>query len=187
MAEHIVNGVDVKALRATMDAVKADPGLATFRFRAENRWVEGTHNRAVVKGFYGAGREDDSRKAPFVFEEDEPPVLLGGDRGANPVEYVLVGLSGCLTTSLVAHAAARGIRLRSVESRLEGDLDVRGFLGMSDKVRNGYREIRVHFTVDADAPPEVIAELVETAKARSPVFDIVSHGVPVTVSGEKKA
>lgn len=180
-----VNGIDVGALKQTMDDIQDKPGLAGFTFRAINTWVGGTHNRARIKGFYGAGEEHAVRKSELVYDEDEPPVLLGSDKGANPVEYVLVGLSGCLTTSLVAHAAARNITLHAVESELEGDLDVRGFLGMDDSVRNGYSQIRVKFRIDADAPMETIRELVELAKARSPVFDIVTHGVPVKVDVEK--
>jgi uncharacterized OsmC-like protein len=141
----------------------------------------------MIRGFYGAGREDLSRSADRVFDEDEPALLMGGDRGANPVEYVLIGLSGCLTTSLVAHAAARGIELKSVESELEGDLDVRGFLGIAPEVRNGYQAIRVRFRIAADAPDETLRELVDVAQQRSPVFDIVTHGVPVTVSFERAA
>jgi uncharacterized OsmC-like protein len=186
MATTTVNGVNVSALKETLNALKDKPELGTFRFRASNTWVAGTHNQACIQGFYGAGREDDSRQSPMVFEEDEPPVLLGENAGANPVEFVLIGLSGCLTTSLVAHAAARGISLQSVTSTLEGVMDVRGFLGLSDAVRNGYEEIRVHFTLEADAPEETLQELVEVAQARSPVFDIVTHAVPVRVDYERK-
>ena len=112
-------------------------------------------------------------------------MLLGGNRAANPVEFVLHALAGCLTTALVLHAAARGICVRRVESRFEGDIDMRGLLGLSDEVRNGYRQIRVVFRVDADAPDEVIEELVTLAQKRSPVFDIVTHGVPVEVRTER--
>ncbi|HOV85654.1 MAG TPA: OsmC family protein, partial [Syntrophobacteraceae bacterium] len=108
----------------------------------------------------------------------------GKNLGANPVEFVLTALSGCLTTSLIAQAAVRGIRLRKVESRLEGDLDVRGFLGMSEEVRNGYRNIRVTFKIKGDASQEELRELLELARKRSPVFDIVSHPVPVSVELE---
>lgn len=177
-----MNGVDVQKLRATVEAVKADPALARFQFRAENRWLEGGHNRSEIGGFYGAGKEDAARAGkPFVMDNDEPPVLLGEDRGANPVEAVLHALAGCLTTSLVYHAAARGIRIDSVASRLEGDLDLRGFLGLSDAVRNGYEKIRVTFDVKGDATPEEIEELVRLAQSRSPVFDVVSRPVPVEV------
>lgn len=178
----MVNGVDTKALFATIEAVKDQPQLAEFEFRAHNRWIDGAHCRSTIKEFYGAGGEDVQRTRTFVFDADEPKVLLGEDRGANPVEYVLHALAGCLTTSLVYHAAARGIRLDSVESRFEGDLDLRGFLGLCPDIRNGYQQIRVTFRVKGDAPRETLEELVQLAQKRSPVFDIVSNPVPVVVT-----
>lgn len=179
-----LNGVKLKELRETIDEIKKRPDIAKFKFRATNKWVSGMHNRASVQGFYGAGKEDDTRTQPYVFDEDEPLVLYGEDTGANPVEYVLVALSGCLTTSLVAHAAFKGIKLDEVESRLEGDLDVRGFLGLTEDVRRGYDNIRVTFRIKSDAPREQLEELVEQAQRRSPVFDIVSNRTPVTVTLE---
>jgi uncharacterized OsmC-like protein len=181
-----VNGVNVTQLMATVEAIKDTPSLAQFRFRAKNRWMDGGHNRTTVKEFYGAGQEDTSRIKPFVLDADEPPVLLGEDQGANPVEYVLAALAGCLTTSLVYHAAARGIKIDEVESRLEGTLDLRGFLGMSENVRNGYDDVRVTFKIKADASEEQLKELVELAQKRSPVFDIVSNPVPVSVRLETR-
>jgi uncharacterized OsmC-like protein len=180
-----MNGLDLNQLFGTLDAIKGNPEIAAFQFRASNRWIDGGLNRTTIRDFYGAGQEDTSRTDPFVFANDEPPVLLGLNRGANPVEFVLHALAGCLTTSLVLHAAARGIRLQRVESRFEGDLDVQGLLGLSDKVRNGYKQIRVVFKVTGDAPDAVLQELVTLAQQRSPVFDIVSHGVPVEVHTEK--
>jgi uncharacterized OsmC-like protein len=168
-------------LFSTIDAIKETPGLAKFEFRANNRWINGGHNRTSVKDFYGAGREDASRKQTFVFDNDEPVVLLGEDNGANPVEFVLHALAGCLTTSLVYHAAAQGIKIDAVESTFEGDLDLRGFLGMNEDVRNGYEDIRVTFKIKADAPDEKLKELCELAQKRSPVFDIVTNRVPVKV------
>ncbi|EGJ48803.1 OsmC family protein [Desulfocurvibacter africanus] len=182
-----VNGIDVEGLKNTIGAIKEKPELASFKFRASNKWIKGTNNKATVKGYYGAGEEHDMRAVSMTFDEDEPPVLLGNDKGPNPVEWVLVGLSGCLTTSLVAYAAAKGIELRSVESELEGDLDVRGFLNLDPNVRNGYQNIRVHFKIDADASDEEVRKLVEIAQQRSPVFDIVTHQVPVQVDFERMA
>lgn len=179
--QKIINGVNVDQLFGTINAIKETPGLARFRFRASNRWVNGGHNTTTVKDFYGAGQEDTSRATPFVMEADEPAVLLGEDNGANPVEYVMAALAGCLTTSLVYHAAAQGITIESVESSYEGELDLHGFLGLSDKVRNGYESLNVTFRIKADAPEEKLRELVELAQRRSPVFDIVSNPVPVTV------
>jgi uncharacterized OsmC-like protein len=184
-AARTMNGMNLDQLFETIDVIRAEPAVAHFEFRARNRWIDGGHNRTTVQDFYGAGREDDSRAEPFVFDNDEPPILLGENRGANPVEFVLHALAGCLTTSMVLHAAARGIRLHRVESRLEGPLDGRGLLGLSDQVRNGYQRIRVTFKVEGDAPEEVLDELVQLAQQRSPVFDVVSNGVPMEVRRER--
>ena len=174
----VINGVDVERLGQTIQAVQKDPGVAKSQFRAINRWVSGGHNRSTIQGFYAAGQEDTSRTKPFVLDADEPPVLLGQDKGANPVEFVLHALAACLTTSLVYHAAARGIRIESVESTLEGDLDLQGFLGLSNQVRRGYKEVRVNFTITSDATAEQLKELTKF----SPVHDIVSNPVPVSIS-----
>ena len=170
------NGVDVDALFATIAAVKADPAIAEFRFRASNRWLGGDRNLTTVRGFHGAGQEQ-AHAQPFEMECGEPPVLLGRDLGANPVEFLLNALIGCLTTTLVYHAAARGIEIESVESTLEGDLDLRGFLGISPDVRKGYREIRVTMRVRSSASAAVLRELAQF----SPVFDVCSRALPVHV------
>jgi uncharacterized OsmC-like protein len=176
------NGVDVDRLIGTIGAIKEKPALATFKFRAHNTWINAGRNRSSIQAFYGAGQEDATRKGPFVIDNDEPDVLLGSDQAANPVENVLHALAGCITTSLVYHAAARGIAIDAVESSLEGDLDLRGFLGMSEQVRNGYEGIRVALKITSNASPERLAELVTIAQQRSPVFDIVTNRVPVTVT-----
>jgi uncharacterized OsmC-like protein len=174
-----VNGVDVDRLMETIELVKDQPDMGRFKFRATNTWVGGTHNRATVKSFYGAGQEDDTRD-PLVFEIDEPPVLLGENRGANPVEYLLVGLSGCITTSMVAHAAARGIEIKAVSSRFEGDIDLGGFLGISESIPVGYQQIRIFFKIEADISDQQKEELIEMGKKYSPVFNTLTKGVPVT-------
>ena len=179
--ETIRNGVDTGKLFATLDAVKAQPELGVFQFRASNRWIDGAHNQSTIKDFYAAGGEDTSRAEPFELDAGEPAILIGTDTGPNPAEYLLHALAACLTTSLVYVASARGIRLTRVESTLEGDMDVRGALGLSDEVRNGFEQIRVTFDVEGDAPREKLRELVERANARSAVFDIVTNGVPVHV------
>jgi uncharacterized OsmC-like protein len=183
--EKKVNGVNVDQLFKTIELIKEKPEIARFKFRATNKWVDGTHNRATVKDFYGAGQEDASRE-PMVFELDEPPVLLGKNLGTNPVEYLLVALSGCLTTSLIAHASAKGIEIKGVESRYEGDLDLRGFLGLSEDVKVGYENIRVYFKINADVSEDQKEELIRMAQKYSPVFNTIASPVPVSVQLEKK-
>jgi len=183
--EKNVNGVNVDQLFKTIELIKEKPEIAKFKFRATNKWIDGTHNRATVKDFYGAGKEDISRE-PMVFELDEPPVLLGKNLGTNPVEYFLIALSGCLTTSLIAHASAKGIEIKGVESRYEGDLDLRGFLGLSEDVKVGYKNIRVYFKIDADASEEQKEELIQMAQKYSPVFNTVINPVPVSVQLERE-
>jgi len=179
-----VNGVNVEQLFNSIETFKQNPELAKFKFRATNRWVGGTHNRATVKDFYGPGREDTSREA-VVFDLDEPLVLLGNNLGTNPVEYLLVALSGCLTTAMVAHASAKGIELRGVESRYEGDIDLRGFLGLSPDVKVGFEQIRVYFKIDADLSDEQKEELVRMAQKYSPVFNTIVSPTAVSVRLEK--
>jgi len=175
------NGVDTAVMYGTLDAIKATPELGAFRFRATNRWLGGAHNRSTIHGFYGAGQEDTSREHAFDLDAGEPAILLGTDTGPNPAEHLLHALAACLTTSLVYVAAARKVPLTSVESTLEGEMDVRGCLGISDEVRNGFSRIRVEFRVSGDAPEEKLREVVERAKARSAVFDMLTNGVPVDV------
>jgi uncharacterized OsmC-like protein len=179
--DRIRNGVDTEQMYGTLDAIKADPQLGIFQFRARNRWINGSYNRSTIQGFYGAGQEDVSRTRAFEIDAGEPAILLGSDTGANPAEALLHALAACLTTSLVYVAAARGVYLTEVESTLEGDMDVRGCLGISDEVRNGFERIRVSFTVQGDAPPAKLREIVARAQARSAVFDMVSNGVPVEI------
>jgi uncharacterized OsmC-like protein len=176
--QDMMNGVDRQALRDTIAAVAAQPELAAFTFRLANRWVDGGENRSHIYGFHGTCTEH-RRPVPFELVNDEPPVLLSGDKGPNPVEHVLHALAGCLTTSLVYHAAARGMKVDAVRTRFEGDLDLRGFLGLSKEVRNGYREIRTIFEIEGDLSEAEKAELMAMGQRYSPVFDIVSRGVPV--------
>jgi uncharacterized OsmC-like protein len=170
------NGVNVTALFETIDAVKANQAIAQFQFRARNRWMGGDHNHSTIEDFYGACQE---MKHAHAFEVDngEPPVLLGADRYAGPVEYVLHALIGCLTTTMTYHAAARGIAIEAIDSRLEGDLDLRGFLGLSDKVRKGFHVVRVWMRVKTSASASQLRELTKF----SPVYDIVSNSLPVDV------
>ena len=183
----IRNGVNVDTLFATLDAVKAQPELGRFQFRATNRWLGGAHNRSTIKEFYGAGQMDQTRTASWQFDAGEPPILLGTNQGPNPAEFLLHALAACLTTSLVYVAAARGVELDEVESTLEGDMDVRGALGLSDEVPNRYENIRVTFRIKSDAPAEKLAQIVARAQQRSAVFDSVTNPVPVAVDFIKVA
>jgi uncharacterized OsmC-like protein len=176
------NGVDTPTLFATLDAVKANPELAKFRFRATNRWIAGTHNRSTIRGFFGAGQEDTSRTQDFTYDADHPAVLVGTGHGPTPVEFVLHALAACLTAGLVNIAAARGVTLDSIESTVEGPIDLLGILGLSDEVRNGYEGISVNFTISGDASDEVLRGLVEQSRRRSAVYDVVTNGVPVEIS-----
>lgn len=180
--ERIVNGVNVDKLMQTIDAIKHNPDTSKFNFRIDNYWIDGAHNRAVVGDFYGANQTHRRDRTFFTYDKSEHPVLLGDDRGANPVEYLLVGLAGCITTTLVYHAAARGVNITQVDARLDGDIDIQGLLGMSEEVRPGYKGINIRLTVKGDTPKEKLEELVKLAERLSPVADVVAHGTPVSVS-----
>jgi uncharacterized OsmC-like protein len=175
------NGVDTAQMFGTLDAIRATPELAAFRFRATNRWLGGAHNRSTIREFYGAGHQDTSRAQAFEVDAGEPAVLLGTDTGPNPAEHLLHALAACVTTSIVYVASARKVPLASVESTLEGEMDVRGCLGIDTGYRNGFTKIRVEFRISGDATEEQLREVVERGKARSAVFDMVTHGVPVEV------
>jgi uncharacterized OsmC-like protein len=179
-----VNGVAVDDLFKTIDVIKATPAIAKFKFRIRNQWEGAGRNCSTADSYYGAGQEQ-SRQKSFVLEADEPPVLLGKDTGANPVEHLLHALASCLTTSMVYHAAARGIQIEEVESSLEGDLDLRGFLELNKNVRNGYQGIRVDFKIKADVPDEQLQEISRLGPGHSPVFDSLTNGVPVSVTAER--
>ncbi len=182
--ERMINGVAVDKLFATIEAIKGDSEIARFRFRATNKWINGGHNHTTITGFYGA-KQENARREPFELEEDEPPLLLGEDIGPNPVEYALTALAGCLTSSLIYHAAAKRIEIRGVESKLEGDIDLRGFLGLSPDVKVGYENIRVFFKIDADVSEEEKNELIKMAQKYSPVFNTIANATPVTVQLDK--
>ena len=175
------NGVDVERLIATIGAIREQPDLARFQFRSRTEWVSGGHARSSIQGFYGAGREDESRPQPFVLDGDEPPVLLGGNAGPNAVEVVLHALASCLAVGFVYNAAARGIDVRSLDFDVEGDLDLHGFLGLDEQTRAGYDGIRLKYTVDCDATPQEVDELCVYVQKTSPVLDVLRNPVPVSV------
>jgi uncharacterized OsmC-like protein len=178
------NGVDTNRLQETVTAVKASPELGRFNFRIENRWAGAGENQSEVGSFSGGGQVL-SHKTNFTLAADEPEVLLGGDKAANPVEHLLHALASCVTTSMVYHAAARGIQIEQVESSLDGDLDLQGFLGLDPSIRNGYQHIRLKLRIKADITDEQLRELGGLGPAFSPVFDSLSKGVPISVSAER--
>lgn len=177
-----VNGVNVDQLVATVNAIQENPGIARFQFRARNEWVSGGHSRTSIQGFYGAGQEDTSRAEPFVLDGDEPPVLLGGNAGPNAVEAVLHALASCLAVGFVYNAAAQGINVENLSFDLEGDLDLRAFLGLSQDVRPGFENIRLTYRVKSDAPREKIEALCAYVQSTSPVLDIIRKPVPVSIT-----
>ena len=174
-----LNGVNVDQLFGNIDAIKNSTVLGKFKFRANNKWINGGHNQTTINNFHGIQQEHDHAD-PFKLDADEPPLLLGEDIGPNPVEYALTALAACVTTALVYHAAAKGIKLHAVESRLEGDIDLRGFLGISNDVRRGYENIRIYYKIDADVPDDQLEELIQMGTKYSPVFDTITNPVTVT-------
>jgi uncharacterized OsmC-like protein len=176
-----LNGLNTEQLFQTIDAVKEEPSLAHFEFRAKNQWINGGENRSTIQGFYGVGAEDESREKPFVFTNGEPPVLLGNNEGANPVEFLLHALAGCLTTTIVIHAAARGITIQELSTELEGTIDVQGVLGLDDTVPVGYKQNNIKLHNKADCSDDELEDLLAFAKAHSPVCNTVCKPVPVTV------
>ena len=180
------NGLNLEQMVSTIDALTNDPSLAQFEFRARNRWVNGGENRSTIQGFHGAGVEDESRSKPFVYTNGEPPVLLGNNEGANPVEYLLHALAGCVTTTTVLHAAARGIEIERLSTELVGKIDVQGLLALDDSVAVGYESIRIEMEIEADCSETDIDELLAFAKEHSPVCNTVCRPVPVTLERIKR-
>ena len=177
------NGVDTPTLFATLEAVKGQPELAKFQFRATNRWIRGTNSRSRIEPFKGAGGVH-AHKGVHEYDADHPAVLVGGDQAPTPVEFLLHAIAACITSGIANIAAARGVTLTEVSSTVEGDIDLLGILGLSDQVRNGYQKIRVSFDIKGDAPPEKLRQIVEQSRARSAVFDVLTNGVPVAVAVE---
>jgi uncharacterized OsmC-like protein len=175
------NGLNLEQMVQTIDAIKSTPSLGEFEFRASNQWVSGGENRSTIQGFFGAGCEDESRSEPFTFTNGEPPILLGNNEGANPVEFLLHALAGCVTTTTVLHATARGIQIRKLSTELVGNIDVKGLLALDDNAKVGYESIRIKMDIEADCSDEEIDELLSFAKDHSPVCNTVCKPVPVTL------
>lgn len=174
------NGVNVEALLGAREALTEAPEAAAFKWRANCKWVKGTHSRSTVQQFFGLG-ENQSHRSEFAFEADHPEIFAAEDNGATPVEMVLVGLASCLTAGVAAVAQRREIQLNSVSATLEAGMDIQGILGIDSEVRNGFDGIKVHFVIDADASEEDIKALVAQSQKRSAVFDIVTNPTNVTV------
>jgi uncharacterized OsmC-like protein len=182
LAQHttVNNGVNVEALLGAREALSDAPEAARFTWRTTCEWMNGTHSRATVDGFFGLGQEQ-KHKSVFTFDADHPEVFASEDNGPTPVEYVLVGLGACLTAGIAAVAQHRNIQLRSVAATIEGSMDIQGILGMDSDVRNGFDGIKVTYRIDADATPEEIRALVAQSQKRSAVFDIITNPTNVTV------
>jgi uncharacterized OsmC-like protein len=176
-----LNGLDLAQMNGTVALLQTQPALARFEFRAANRWVTGGENRSRIQGFFGAGAEDTSRATAWEFVNGEPPVLLGHNEGANPVEFLLHALAGCVTTTTVLHAAARGIEIRRLSTELEGDLDLQGFLGLDPNVAAGYQGIRIRMHVEAECSDEELDDLLAFVRDHSPVCSTIRHPVPVAI------
>ena len=174
------NGVNVQALLDAREALKGAPEATKFTWRATCKWLNGTHSQTNVNGFFGLGQEQ-QHKTESSFEADHPEIFASEDHAITPIEYVLVGLASCLTAGVAAVAQNRGIQLRSVESKLEGKMDIRGILGMDSDVRNGYDDIKVTFKIDADASKQEIEAVVAQSQKRSAVYDVITNPVNVTV------
>ncbi len=181
----LLNGVNVNQLVETIGAIKDQPGIAKFQFRAKNHWVEGGYSKTTIQSFYGGGQEDTSRTKPFVLEGDEPPVLLGENRAPNAVETVLHALASCLSVGFVYNAAARDIHVEKLEMKMEGNLDLHGFLGLSENIRPGYENIQLTYKVKSDAPDEKINELCEYVQKTSPVLDMLRNPVSVSINMDR--
>jgi uncharacterized OsmC-like protein len=177
-----LNGINVTQLADTIGAIQGDPSIAQFRFRARTSWQSGGRSQTRIKGFYGANAEDSSRTEAFTLTGDEPAVLLGSNTAPNAVEAVLHALTSCLTVGFVYNAAAKGIRVRSLDFDIEGELDLHGFLGLSRDVRPGYQKIRITYRVDADASDQEVDELCRYVQRTSPVLDIVRNPVEVALT-----
>ncbi len=178
------NGVNVEALLAAREALEEAPDAAKFTWRASCEWVNGTHSRSTVEGFFGLG-EEHAHKEKFTFDADHPEVFASEDRGATPVEIVLAGLASCLTAGVAAVAQNRGIQLKKVSATLEGGMDIRGILGMDKDVRTGFDGVKVIYNIEADASQEDIEALVAQSQKRSAVYDIITNPTNVTVEVNK--
>ena len=178
------NGVNVEALLDAREALTEAPQAAQFNWRATCKWINGTHSQSTVQGFFGLG-EEQSHKTEFSFDADHPEIFASEDKGATPVELVMVGLASCLTAGIAAVAQHREIQLNSVSATLEGGMDLQGILGIDSDVRNGFDGIKVSYDIDADASEDDIKALVAQSQKRSAVYDVVANPTNITVEVNK--
>ncbi len=181
------NGLNLEQMNQTVSAIKTAPSLGSFEFRASNQWINGGENCTTIKDFYGAGNEDESRNQPFTYTNGEPSILLENNEGANPVEFLLHALAGCVTTTTILHAAARGIQIHKLSTKLVGNIDIQGFLALDDTVPVGYDSINIQMNIEADCSDEEINELIAFAKDHSPVCSTVCKPVPVSLERTKQS
>ena len=178
------NGVNVEALLGAREALTAAPEAAQFVWRAESEWQNGTHTQSNVQRFFGLG-EEQSHVQEYSYDTDHPEIFASEDKGSTPVEFVLVGLAGCLTAGIASVATHRAIQLHSVKATIEAPMDIQGILGIDSDVRNGFEGIKVSYQIDADASEEDIKAIVAQSQKRSAVFDIVANPTNVTVEVNK--
>jgi len=183
--EQSVNGVSVGALFDAANSVSSADSPGRYQFRVRNQWLDGGHTRTMVKDFFGAGAEQTSRTTPLVVESDIPAHFRGGDRAMDPLEHFLAAIGACITTTVVWHAAARGIHVNAIDTWLEGDIDLQGWFGANQDRQSGYNEIRVSIQLDAEAPEAALDQLVDLATRHSPLFDTVTRGTSLRVRREK--
>jgi uncharacterized OsmC-like protein len=179
--ERPINGIDRERLGQTVKHMRENPSQARFEFRAHHKWIDGAHSRSTIKDFYGAGKEDTSRTQEFQIDADEPDMLLGTDQGPNATEALLHALASCLNATFVYYCAANSVAIQELELELVGQIDLRGFLGITDEVRRGFSAITVTFKVKSDAPRDELEEMVRLARKYSPVYDMVTNQAAVSV------
>ena len=182
-----INGIDTQTMIQTVGALKNNRTLARFEFRANNKWIDGVQNRSTIQGFFGAGAEDASRSKPFTFTNSEPPLLLGNNEGANPAEFLLHALAGCLTTTTVMHATARGVNIESISTELSGDVDLQGLLDLDPSVPAGYQRIKVKMDIKADCSDAELDALLQFVHQHSPLCDTLTRPVPVLLERVRRS
>ncbi len=171
-ASTTLNGFDLEAIEHTVAALKGNPKIAEFKFKAINKWESGPRNTSKIQGFYGACQNDTTRVAPFKCSTDMPTVLNGTDVAPSPPEFLLHTLASCITTSMMLLASANGIEVDDVTVRVEGDLNLNGFLGLDACILKEYEQIKVSIDVEGNLTETEKRELLEFAK-KSPIYNTI--------------